>query len=347
MESKKRIPQLDILKLFAIYLVIWGHVLMVSYPSNYIESPLFRAIYSFHMALFMMISGYFSTSSIKLPTKVFFRKKIMQLIYPCFAWGLLYFIYTKFVSLSNSPDLELYESFSLSRTLTDIYWYSDFWFLKSCFICYLIVFICHHYGLKDKYWIPLSLLASQFIPPFQVSFMYPCFIIGYILKQRIPLQKIVKYKYHFTCIFLLMLLFWDTQMWDNSHGFPSNFTKLELIQQYNIAVARLFRLFVGIFGGLTFFTLFIEIPDTMLYNNVFNKLCKWGQYTLEVYIVQNIVLERIICNYLESHDMYSIFFSTMVSPFTSLILLILCLLVIKTLYKYKFLTFILFGKHSR
>ena len=52
-------------------------------------------------------------------------------------------------------------------------------------------------------------------------------------------------------------------------------------------------------------------------------------------------------NYIESHDMDSIFFSTMVSSFTSLILLILCLLVIKTLYKSKFLTFILFGKHSR
>lgn len=55
----KRMPQFDVLKLFAIYLVIWGHCiqyLISRYPP---EEPMWYFIYSFHMPLFMIVSGFF------------------------------------------------------------------------------------------------------------------------------------------------------------------------------------------------------------------------------------------------------------------------------------------------
>lgn len=48
---------LDLVKLFAISLVIWGHCIQ-QFESNYRQLDVFQIIYSFHMPLFMMDLGY-------------------------------------------------------------------------------------------------------------------------------------------------------------------------------------------------------------------------------------------------------------------------------------------------
>ena len=85
---KHRILYIDILKLFTIYLVIWGHAIMHFQP-NYGDSTIFQLIYSFHMPLFMMLSGYFAVSSMELDVKTFFVKKFRQLLLPCISWGIV------------------------------------------------------------------------------------------------------------------------------------------------------------------------------------------------------------------------------------------------------------------
>lgn len=47
----QRILYIDILKLFTIFLVIWGHAIMHFQP-DYDKSIVFQFIYSFHMPLF-------------------------------------------------------------------------------------------------------------------------------------------------------------------------------------------------------------------------------------------------------------------------------------------------------
>ncbi len=51
--SKDRILWLDTLKVMAIYLVVLGHIVSTTY-----QPDLKGIIYSFHMPLFFMISGY-------------------------------------------------------------------------------------------------------------------------------------------------------------------------------------------------------------------------------------------------------------------------------------------------
>ena len=62
-----RIGWIDVLKLVTIYFVVWGHVILfMGLPSDEVYSdPVCSFIYSFHMPLFMMISGFFSTSIIR------------------------------------------------------------------------------------------------------------------------------------------------------------------------------------------------------------------------------------------------------------------------------------------
>lgn len=82
-----RLYSFDILKLFTIYTVVWGHCIQHLLHTGPTENPVSLIIYSFHMPLFMTISGYFSSSSLKYPFIPFIRKKFQQLIYPCFLLG--------------------------------------------------------------------------------------------------------------------------------------------------------------------------------------------------------------------------------------------------------------------
>lgn len=57
MNNTNRIEYIDILRGFAIFLVVLGHVLE---KSGLADSTLFYLIYSFHMPLFICISAYVS-----------------------------------------------------------------------------------------------------------------------------------------------------------------------------------------------------------------------------------------------------------------------------------------------
>ena len=74
---KTRLLHLDLLKLFAIFLVLWGHSTQYFFTSNFIEEPVFRVIYRVHMPLFIMISGYFAVNSIKKGFKDFLSGKVI------------------------------------------------------------------------------------------------------------------------------------------------------------------------------------------------------------------------------------------------------------------------------
>lgn len=64
-KKTQRDPYWDIIKGFTILLVIIGHSIQYHNGETYYEqglywaNPIFKFIYSFHMPLFMLISGYF------------------------------------------------------------------------------------------------------------------------------------------------------------------------------------------------------------------------------------------------------------------------------------------------
>jgi fucose 4-O-acetylase-like acetyltransferase len=57
--AKQRIAYIDFLKGFTILLVILGHCIEFN-DTDYWNNIVFRYIYSFHMPLFMFLSGYVS-----------------------------------------------------------------------------------------------------------------------------------------------------------------------------------------------------------------------------------------------------------------------------------------------
>lgn len=83
--------QLDALKGFAILLVVLGHSIQW-HVKDFDNNILFRIIYSFHMPLFMFISGYLAFGRIKAFDIRYIYKKFKGLIIPCVAWYLLNYL---------------------------------------------------------------------------------------------------------------------------------------------------------------------------------------------------------------------------------------------------------------
>lgn len=333
-----RLAYFDALKLFAIYLVIWGHCINWYRLGHGEDDVIYRIIYSFHMPLFMMISGYFSYSSIILPAHSFLKKKFKNLIYPCISWGLLLWI---IVEPTHSFHYG-HNHYSFLGLFEDFYWLSDFWFLKSCFLCYSLLYLCIHSGSKKKIWIPLSLIISQGCSPFYFSFLYPCFLIGWLLKDNDNIAKALnKHTHVLLIIYGIMLYFWDFYAWQKSHGLPSNILRSGFMAIIETGVFRLFRLFIGIIGSLSVISIFRYLFKSKS-QHISSFCSKWGAFTLETYIFQSIIIERIFQRYINITD--SLYYPSIVLPIISFLILSLCVYLTILIQRSQVLARLLWGK---
>lgn len=90
-KSNSRILWPDVLKSLAVFLVILGHV-SSTYDSRGYSSPFALWIYSFHMPLFMMLSGMFFKYSLKKDFKTLLTDKSWLLLLPLLCWGITNFV---------------------------------------------------------------------------------------------------------------------------------------------------------------------------------------------------------------------------------------------------------------
>lgn len=335
MTQTKRLKSFDLLKLFTIFLVIWGHCIQYLLSSDYLDEPVYLVIYTFHMPLFMMISGYFSYSSMSLNVKPFLIKKIKTLILPIVSWNIvLWFI------LNCIPNLLRGEKLSC-----DSLWFMfryNFWFLKSCFICYCITYIGFNSGLKKCLWIPFAVFISFFLP-YQMYLMYPAFIVGILLRSDNKFRTFVyRHFYILFIVFIVQLIFIDKSFWQHN-----NLMSFVMKNDYSIILHYLFvllyRIIIGLSGSLMFIRLFDIICDKMKCLNTV-PIVEWGQYTLEIYILQTLILEYFLSSFLRLDNMGFISFNFIVSPIISFVVLTLCVVLAKMLHKSKVLSLILFGK---
>jgi len=128
-----RDQQIDALRGFAILLVVLGHCIQFS-GIDFDNNFLFRLIYSFHMPLFMFISGYVSFFS---TWKGFatFKNKFFLLLVPFFSWGLISFF--KLVILNKIGFYGVFDFFFHLVLYPDN---EGLWFLWVLFLINLLIF---------------------------------------------------------------------------------------------------------------------------------------------------------------------------------------------------------------
>lgn len=181
-DKSNRSLYLDIVKGFAIILVVYGHCIPW-YSDEYISRSLFysdelyRIIYSFHMPLFMLVSGYlFYGSVVRHSWRHNLKTRFSKLLLPVVLWNTLYLAILNTVNLLNGKPVPWGEEL-LSYT-------SALWFLWAIFWCSLIVMAVSRW-FHDNIAVYVALLCVMlFIPSLyginMYVYMYPYFIVGYL-----------------------------------------------------------------------------------------------------------------------------------------------------------------------
>lgn len=181
----------DLLRGFAVILVVLGHCIQEGsgeayrIGQMYFNDRLYQFIYSFHMPLFMMISGYLGWKGIEGANTGsgrirLLRKRAVSLLIPVFAWTALDYARILVVNhLNGEPQPE---------ALVFVYFYNalnNLWFLWAVWWCFLVVLVMHHF-LRDNIAVYALGFLALFVMPDGMGlgaykYMLPYFLFGYYM----------------------------------------------------------------------------------------------------------------------------------------------------------------------
>ena len=328
---KKRNIHIDLLKGFAIILVVLGHSIQFLSHNNF-ENPLFKFIYAFHMPLFMFLSGYvcFRTTGEKY---IDLKKRFKTLIIPFFVW---WAIYNTYAFLSHKDII----SFTTLLAQPD----NGLWFLWVLF--FLCISLQISFIITKKYeGIMMSLIF--------VVLLFIIFFIPYGKYLGIPLMSwhivfftfgYIFHKYetfftpyrHFWGIISVFLFLITVPFWH----FATSFTFLEgyhLSNLYKKILYLSYRHLVPFSGILSFYYIF----SLFSFQKIWVKLILYlAPITLEIYAIHYYFL-YLLCPLFDEFNFINFYLKVIV---LTLIALIGSLSVQKLISKNKYINKILFGR---
>lgn len=279
MKETIRNQYVDFLKGTLIYLVILGHFVQVYGKPPYEGNWLHNLIYTFHMPLFLAISGFFCYKSHqKYTIWAFLKKRTFNLLIPLLIWDIFMTV----------VDYNTNENFLLKylHKINSCYWYIWSIIFYSVFICLFnrILLRCKTLFVRNLFLLS-SILLVMSIPIHSFNFpviksMYPFFIIGYIFSSLNFLKIITLSKRILPLIVLIALLCfikWSSK--DYVFTNPSSFNNISIV---------LFRFVSGcsisiVFLFITFF-LFLKFRNKLF----INYTSEIGTKTLGIYLFQEL-----------------------------------------------------------
>ena len=308
--KSKRVVYLDTVKFLAIWMVCIGH----SYRLVTMDSPsiLNRWIYSFHMPLFMLLCGYFSLNSFQKTFLVFLKQKTIQLLVPAASITLLTIFVCYFMKV---PNLSIIVKSELIGGM---------WFLKTLFCCFVFTYIAKRIG-KNYFVTAIGSIVFALLFPhgyfLQFNWMLIFFWTGFFLRSYSKAYERYRLIVTISSLLIFVLLC--------DHIVPQVLT-------YEVLFHRSLSLI-----GCTYYVCKWLKEQTWLINN----LAEIGTYTLGIYGLQSIVLQRIFANYIHVNktlisDWQLDFF---IVPCIGLFSVLICFFLIQVLKRGKIINFFLFG----
>lgn len=188
MEKRQRDVLPDVLKGFGIVLMVLGHCIQsgsgMAYLEGacYFEDRCYQFLYSFHMPLFMVISGFYAWGSVRRAEsaedrKAMIQRKCVYLITPNVGWKLIEFAYTLTAGIyPYSGPGPLCNDIVIGILTSN-------WFLWAILYCFLLVCLMH-YKLRDSVWIYILIFLGAFFTPDGMGlnaykYMLPYYLIGF------------------------------------------------------------------------------------------------------------------------------------------------------------------------
>lgn len=261
---------LDLVKTVLIYLVTLGHtVQMIGYKNDqwaFWYDPVFKFIYSFHMPLFIAISGYFTYISLyKRDTFSFIKNRASSILVPLLCWGIITFTIQSIVNQSFSKNIE---------------W---FWFIWALLIFSGVACVAKSLKIDNIYFWILSTIVLACLPLNRFLFnwintLYPFFAIGYLV-ARFDLSQIIKFIQKTQIIIFIVsiigIIHWDKP--DYLYITPLSINYLQI---------NIFRLVTATLCSISFLCIIYWIYKKLLKENVGTMVLNIGKETLALYLMQ-------------------------------------------------------------
>lgn len=272
---------LDVLKGFAIFLMLWGHCRQYSFAAG--ESTVFDkfylAIYSFHMPLLMLVSGYlffYSFSKRDLKTLVIHRTQSM--LQPIIMGTILYY-FTTYYLINVITGEGIVKSGGLwLQQLT------CFWFLWSVLAASLVVG-CAEKSINNRALVIIVLIVGVFVvglfPCSEMNiYMYPYFLLGFCFaKYRDRLDRIIKLKYLCVLVYPVMLYFFESEHLIYTSGLTGSEGLI------NNMPTNLFRWGIGLIGSVAAITVIELILKAFKDNRITKCFSELGKNSLQIYVL--------------------------------------------------------------
>lgn len=267
--NKSRNFFIDIIKGVSIFLMIWGHCIQYCVAESgmdFFENDVFKFIYSFHMPLFMLVSGYlffFSFSKRSLKELLIHRTQaLLQPIIFCSIFN--YFVTTVLFSAIRGNIKVAFDGGWIQNI-------SSLWFLWSVLAaCVVTAIVCKKvkrvYAQIFMLFIAIPIIAL--FPNMNLNlYMYPYFIIGFYFaqyKDKIP-QFFQNIKYLSLLLFPLLLCFYEKKHYIYTSGLIPN-SDYSLPQIFLIDT---YRWIIGLIGSVFMITIL-----QLIYQHITLKLNK-------------------------------------------------------------------------
>lgn len=351
-QTDRRDNYIDFLRGIAIFLVLYGHSIQyLTCNDSFFDNVLFKFIYSFHMPLFMFVSVYvFYWSCKKRKLEDVLISRFRGIGIPMLVWGYLSFLISSKNGMLGSV-LSITKGF-LEQCL-------GIWFLWAVLISSILVSTIFKTRIKSKlakyFLMTLAMMLLAFLPGKNNNlFVYPFFVIGFAFSENRVFAS-VKYK-KVEPLFLLMWLclipLYQRQHYIYTSGiFPFD-SEYGFWGQIRIDA---YRYAIGFFGTLAIVYIARAVYQVLRDKNVSSIIEYGGRHSLDIYVMQRILLEFIIerayskmvntigFNFLTSN---TLLFSCVITPICALLCFILLSLLSRKIEKNKMLDLVLFGRND-
>ena len=285
----KRIAYIDFLKAFAIATVLLGHSVEQLSGEAFWDHPIWAFLYSFHMPLFIFVSGLFFKSALRKGFGEVLRAKLVQLGVPSLTAFLLGLTIMKAAGVTAIADLC---EASFAGFMNSV------WFLKCLLFCIFIMWPAVKVFRSDVLAAVVVSVAVLFVPGCEIvnlNFMLPCFCLGFICGNR--KESLGRHRRVWAGLsgvfFLALLPFWSGRL--TVYMVPTHVLSVSPfsfdISNFGLSV---YRLAIGFAGTLVFY-LAAPAFHRLIAGGRFDAFCKTvGSATLGIYVVQTFLLEILV-----------------------------------------------------
>jgi fucose 4-O-acetylase-like acetyltransferase len=284
---RPRNQYLDFSKGVLIFLVVWGHLIQAFGYTHlgFYEDPLFKAIYLFHMPLFIAISGYLSYKSInQYSCCSIIRRRFLQLIVPAFAWAAIFNIgltgKALFFDGMGVHGALVHLPLSIFKTAASL------WFLWAILLFTVIVAVLKLLRRDTVFFMTLVFALYLLVPgmgkDYLFKFTLPFFCIGYQV-ARFGVPSLLQKKGATVLVAAVSIAFY--WLWNRDDYVYVSQMSLGLHGIQIILFRMACAIAVSIFFLKGLFVLY-SIP-------VFSPFVWFGRRSLEIYILHSIFLKMV------------------------------------------------------